>query len=149
MREQDITSLNIDTSEFEKLKISAVAIVLFDKDGRVFLKQRKKDSETALISGVGRLHEEPDNPDKAILGEVFHSIGLNVPLARMFVDTGSNQNIGVYAGFVENSKAALGVAGNSIGRKWVDLEKAVGTELYKGQEKYIKRVWGMINKNAQ
>ena len=137
-------------SEFERQPLSAVVVVLFDREGNVFLKKKKNPNEkgvreTAMISGSGPLEVRPNDPDDAAIREIKHSVGeIDLQLWRGFVD--KNNNVGVYIGIVNNPKQALDMTqGKSVDRHWVPAEVAMNTELAFGQEKYINQAIQLIS----
>lgn len=137
-------------SEFEKQPLSAVVVVLLNRNGEVFLKKKKNPNEhgireTAMISGSGPLKDNPNDPDDAAIREIKHSIGdANVQLWRGFVDL--EANVGVYIGVTEDPTEALDMHhGKSVDRHWVDAGTAMCTDLAFGQQKYIQEAIRLIS----
>jgi hypothetical protein len=135
---------SVAVSDFEKQPLSAVIVVLFNRQGEVFLKKKKNANEkgvreVSMISGSGPLKANPNNPDRAAIREIAHSIGhVDSDLWRGFVDEESN--VGVYIGIVDDPQQALDMDhGKSVGRHWVDGAIAENMDLAFGQQKYIKR----------
>ena len=130
-------------SDFERQPLSAVVVVLFNRQGEVFLKKKKNPNdkgvrETAMISGSGPLQDRPNEPDYAAVREIVHSVGeIDLQLWRGFVD--HETNVGVYIGLVDHPKQALDTHhGKSVDREWVDASTAEKSDLAFGQQKYIK-----------
>jgi hypothetical protein len=137
-------------SDFEKQQLSAVVVVLFNRNGEVFLKKKKNPNEhgvreVSMISGSGPLKVRPDKPDHAAIREINHSIGLvNLELWRGFVDEESK--VGVYIGIMDNPDEALDMEhGKSVDRMWVDANEAANMELAFGQEKYLEQAIRLIS----
>ncbi|MFA5894187.1 MAG: hypothetical protein WC851_00250 [Candidatus Shapirobacteria bacterium] len=140
-------------SDFEKGPLSAIVVVLFNRQGEVFLKKKKNPNEhgvreISMISGRGPLSTMPDKPDRAAIREVAHSVGhIDAQLWRGFVDT--ENNIGVYIGLVEDPQQALDMDhGHSVDRHWVKNEVAANMDLAFGQQNYIQRALQMISEQG-
>ena len=140
-------------SDFEKGPLSAIVVVLFNRQGEVFLKKKKNPNErgvreVSMISGKGPLSTMPDKPDRAAIREVAHSVGhIDAQLWRGFVD--KDNNIGVYIGLIEDPEQALDMDhGHSVDRHWVANEEAVNMDLAFGQQNYIREALRLIKENG-